>query len=238
MAHSKVPTKRVLITLIEMLLGAIAGTFLSALVLQWNPDLLLAVYVTVVLILVTYFTFKELGKIYKLLEKKRVTKIISENEMTLVKHFVEIIKASKKYIMCTGGISRQSKYLKAIEEKVKSGGIEYWRVFAGPEITEEMYDHLHKTLTNENTHVSLLQHGAIHAYVMVTENVAVITLPDPVAFRTFLITQEQSIVDRIKMYVQQLYGKARELNIDTLEELIRSREIKVKPKKTAMFTSS
>ena len=229
MARGESRKREALETLLKILLGVFAGSSLSALALQLDPILLLAVYTTALLILITYFVFRELGRISSILETEHgITRIVSDDEKELVKHFIKIIKLADQYIMCTGGISRQEKYLKAIEMKVKKK-MEYWRVFAGPEITEEMYIHLRQVFLNKNVHVGLLDNGTIYTHVMVTEDVAIVALPDPAMFRTFLVTRDRDVVDRIKMYVQQLCGQAEEIDLERLEEMVTKEVINIKP---------
>ncbi len=105
-------------------------------------------------------------------------------------------------------------------------------------ISEEFREHLAAVMGRPNVHIYYIQLGRpelrFYPFVLVTDSVAVTTLPDPEMFRTFMISEDPEFVKKVRDYVTKLRDMGRRLNqYEELEELIRSGQLLVKPKRVA-----
>jgi len=230
--------------MVGLILSAIASILLSSLI---EPFFAFAILIMVLLVLLAYFQLRTLRVILKEIKllKEVNTELISTDESELEKRFIKVIRNAEKSIACTGGISRLKGYLNEIEKQINSGR-EYWRVFSGPQITEEMFKHLKKVLSSEkaqNVHIYFLsamggKAGVTYPYIVVTDKEGIIALPDPAKFRSFLITNDPIIVWRLNMYIQQLVGQGKPLDRGELDRLIKNGCIKIKKTKINLIKSN
>lgn len=151
------------------------------------------------------------------------------SERELIRRFIDVVENADEFIMCTGGVSRQREYLRVIEKRVREkSDLVYLRVFPKGEISEVFYEHLQNILGSENAEVKMLQEETPIAYVLCTEDTAIVGLPGPGKFRTFIRTDVPIVVESIKMYVQRLAAKSVSLERkEDLDKLIRESMIRI-----------
>lgn len=73
--------------------------------------------------------------------------VVFENEDMAREEIVKVVNGANEFIAATGGISRVTAYLNAIEQKLNQPKILYRRVLLGDKITKEMCQHLCRILT-------------------------------------------------------------------------------------------
>jgi len=228
---------------LNILVGIIIGALISAIIERYYVTEPIFSYFIISVLLVSLLAFfashelrsirNDIKNIVEILNALRYsyghTEFFTGSEGQLERHFVEIVNNADKFIMCTGGISRQKEYLSSIEKRIREKEhLVYIRVFPRGMVSRFFYQHLQNIIDLENAEVRFLEEEAPIAYILCTEDIAVIGLPSPGRFRMYVRTNVPHVVENMKMYVQRLAAKSVLLKKrEDLDKLVQERLIKI-----------
>lgn len=158
----------------------IVGLGIYSYIIEQEPNKFNLV-IPLMLILVVFFLFLYLiAKAEARLNQSLNRKLPTVEYMTkddVEKDLENLAKKASKFIATTGGASRNKDYLKAIEQKVKSG-VPYWRVIFNEPISREMCEHLCALVSLQNVSISKIEKGG-YSNISAVEQGYIIALPVP-----------------------------------------------------------
>lgn len=213
--------------LINLILVVIFSTALVIVncVLGESLNNLLYNSIPVVLLVILYLLLqKKMNKfensVREILESRIPNISYIEDGNAITTEFINAINSAEKYIMTTGGKTRNINYLSVIKENINNKDIEYYRILFGEDISQELYNHLIDIIEKDSVYVSYTPRE-LASFLLLTENVAFIGLPDadPKEFRRCLKIPNINIIERLAKYIRSWY-KASE-KVDTKKDLER-----------------
>ena len=104
--------------------------------------------------------------------------VFIENEEDSRMELIKAVKNADKYILTTGGKSRNPECLHAIEERVLHDGLPYTRVVLGDHIHHELCAHLCTLLGRDRVHFGHLLNEQF-GNALVTESILILGIPSP-----------------------------------------------------------
>ncbi len=147
-----------------------------------DPNILIIVLPLVSVLIVFLISIYLMGKVEKRLSQSlnrrlpeaRYLESRSEVEIETTK----LAEQADEYIVATGGRSRNQKYLKVIENKVRTGELTYWRLILNERITHEMCEHLCSVLSMPNVMTGQIDDRG-YGNILVVDTGFIIALPVP-----------------------------------------------------------
>ncbi len=132
--------------------------------------------IVIISLLFLYLIVDAETRLYRVLDRKLPT-VEYLTKYDVEKDLEILAKRAEGFIVATGGASHNAPYLKAIEQRVKSG-VPYWRVLFSEPITAEMCDHLSSLVCAENVSITKLEKSA-YISILAVDHGYIIALPVP-----------------------------------------------------------
>jgi len=143
----------------------------------------LVLSIPLVSILTTFLLFLHLiakaeKRLTQSLERRLPELVYMESRKEVEVETTKLAEQANEYIIATGGRSRNQEYLKAIEHKVRSGEITYWRLIFDEQLTHEVCEHICSLLSLPNVMIGQIENRG-YGNMLVVDTGLIIALPVP-----------------------------------------------------------
>ena len=129
-------------------------------------------------LLFLYLTAKAEKRLSQSLERRLPALVYMDSRKEVETETTNLAEQADEFIVSTGGRSRNPEYLKAIEHKVRSGDVTYWRLILDEQITHELCEHLCSILSLPNVMIGQIEDRG-YGNMLVVDTGFIIALPVP-----------------------------------------------------------
>jgi len=188
------------------------GIGIYSLLIQGNPERLTLILPLISILLVSvimlYFIASAETRLKSTLDRRLPPLEHLENKDDVDYELVRLARTAKRFIVATGGRSRNVEYLKVIKQKVESGQVNYWRILFGSGITHEMCEHLTSLLGMPGVQIGQIDEP-LYDHMLVTDSGYLDALPVPGHAELMGVKVSSTLIsEQLFHYIMRVYQKA------------------------------